>query len=213
MNYMVSTFKVPKRERYHCPPEHYTADLEDLSLERAGPTPISPVVTGFIRLRGVLTQITWEQSPIRHRGQVDLSFPAYVGHMNGRQRMPDVTGSLDYMTTLPTHGRSYYSTRIEIFHRLILEFVRKGIYRRIGTCKTAELYHQDSMALISKRRRGHFRDYKGKVPGNETEPYKHYPFKIHYSEDECTTKVSRKASIRELQEREADTEEVVFTII
>lgn len=89
---------------------------------------------------------------------------------------------------------------------LILKLVAEGVYERIG-------YFQcngyKATELVSKRRRDMFK----KDARTRTEQYEYFPFEVQYLADRCETKVTRQASAREMQDREVDTEEVVFTIL
>ncbi|EPE34442.1 hypothetical protein GLAREA_10136 [Glarea lozoyensis ATCC 20868] len=215
INCKVETFKRPREAEF---PEQlqelYAVDLEDLSLERAGPSPISPIVKRFIRLRGILTQVVWEDVDLYH-GQVRLDLSVHPGHVTEGPR--EIYGRLDYIRTPSMHGRSYccvviacYGIRTKKFCGLVLELVREGVYKRVGNWNS---YDPVVKTLISKRRRGQLGSYIADASRELATSYKKYPFEVHYSEDGCTTNISRKASPRELQEREDDTEEVVFTII
>lgn len=91
---------------------------------------------------------------------------------------------------------------------LLLEPVAEGVYKRIGVCDSSLA---PDKPLISERR--YRRMENPSLFKHERKPYKRFPFEVHYSPDGCETRITRGASAQELQDREADTEEVVFTII
>lgn len=191
-----------------------TVDLEDFSVRRTGPSPVSPISTGFLKLRGMLFPVTWTEN--------SMAYGPSVLHIHGL-RSPLVgsaviRGNLDYMRTGSSPGRKYYCVMLflhahspgslDFIRGLILELVSEGVYRRIGLCFSLE---EQSIRLVSKRRRRLFK--KPIIFKSKFQSYEEFPFEVHYSPDGCETKISRKASARELRERRGDTEEVVFTII
>lgn len=179
--------------------ELYAVDLEAFSITRTGKSRISPISTGLIKLRGFLHIITWKEPEGR---SVSLA-------ISGMPRV-SATGYLDCMKTGSLTGKMYCCVVVAVYgcndgcssYGLILEHVSNGIYERIGMFRC---YDENALYLISKRRE---EIYKG-----EREPYEKFPFEVFDSVDGLGTSISRKASARGLEEREADFEEGFITII
>jgi hypothetical protein len=158
--------------------EGLSVDLEDSAIQRTEPNPISPIVTGFIRLRGVLKQVTWRNAEANNYVALDVQ-----GFQSPTNMQDNCLCALDCIRTSSSPDRSYSCVMVvfvrfgyeqligQDFKGLVLELVSEGVYKRVGRFFTS--FKADRL-LLSKRRRGIIEEDLA----NRTPPYEHFPFKV-----------------------------------
>ncbi len=128
-------------------PRYVVAELKHISITRAGVSALSPITSGFIRLRGMLHPVIWKTYGASRRNptamlNVEGERDDFVlGHFDGRELAAEESGWIMQIVVERQSGRFYG-------HGLLLRRNADGIFRRIGHFSS---HYPGAGYLISKR--------------------------------------------------------------
>jgi hypothetical protein len=127
---------------------YVVAELEDIFITRAGESALSPITSGFIRLRGMLYPVTWKDVYAFDGCMTSLKIEGsggegLYGYFDDRTFRATRSGWIMQIVVQRESGKFFG-------HGLLLRRNANGVFRRIGYVAS---YHPSARNLLSKRHR------------------------------------------------------------